>query len=212
MFVAAPMNSALSLRDLALDDAAGIDAVAAFLDGLGHEARLAETRAVGRDEQRRLYQKAATSKPLALVDFVPQTVASRIEVIHYGRNTLPLPGGLRHFQKRFSRPDTSETQLYGYNQSPFISTIGPGFFVAVSTAGRPEWEARGGVVVDYFQIPDGPVPAGWPPVIPNTQGLQRFVYHKTRDFMRRLSTHVTIGAAFKEEKALDHYFILCRQA
>ena len=65
MFVAAPMNSALSLRDLALDDAAGIDAVAAFLDGLGHEARLAETRAVGRDEQRRLYQKAATSKPLA---------------------------------------------------------------------------------------------------------------------------------------------------
>jgi hypothetical protein len=48
-------------------------------------------------------------------------------------------------------------------------------------------------------------------VIPNTQGLQRFVYHKTRDFMRRLSTHVTIGAAFKEEKAHDHYFILCRQ-
>jgi hypothetical protein len=80
------------------------------------------------------------------------------------------------------------------------------------TAGRPEWEARGAVVIDYFQIPDGPVPAGWPPVIPNTKGLQRFVYHRTRDFMRRVSTHVTIGAAFKEEKSLDHYFILCRQA
>ena len=84
--------------------------------------------------------------------------------------------------------------------------------MAVSTAGRPEWEARGAIVIDYFQIPDGPVPAGWPPVIPNSQGLQRFVYHHTRDFMRRVSTHVTIGAAFKEEKSLDHYFILCRQA
>jgi hypothetical protein len=98
MFPARPMNSALSLRDLALDDAAGIDAVGAFLDGLSHEARLAETRALGRDHQRRLYQKARAAKPLALVDFVPPAVGNRIEVIHHGRNTLPLPGGLRHFQ------------------------------------------------------------------------------------------------------------------
>ncbi|HMJ56465.1 MAG TPA: hypothetical protein VK540_30570 [Polyangiaceae bacterium] len=206
------MNTALTLRNLAVDDAAGVDAVAAFLDGLTHEARLAETRALGRDAQRQLYRKAAAAKPLALIDFVPQTVGNRVEVIHHGRNTLPLPGSLRHFQKRFSRPDASETQLYGYNASPFLTTVGPGFFVAVLTAGRPDWEARGAVVIDYFQIPDGPVPAGWPAVIPNTQGLQRFVYHRTRDFMRRVSTHVTIGAAFKEEKSLDHYFILCRQA
>ncbi|HMI84487.1 MAG TPA: hypothetical protein VK550_10360 [Polyangiaceae bacterium] len=206
------MNSVLSLRDLAFDDAASVDAIAAFLDGLTHEARIAETRALGRDAQRRLYRKAAASKPVTLIDFVPPTVANRVEVIHHGRNTLPLPGGLRHFQKRFSRPDSSDSRLFGYNESPFISTVGPGFFVAVPTAGRPEWEARGAIVVDYFQIPDGPVPAGWPPVIPNTQGLQKFVYHRTRDFMRRLSTHVTIGAAFKVEKSLDHYFILCRQA
>ncbi|MET0595183.1 MAG: hypothetical protein ABW133_20960 [Polyangiaceae bacterium] len=206
------MNSALSLRDLALDDAAKIDAIAAFLDGLTHDARLAETRALGRDAQRKLYKKAAAARPLTLVDFVPQNVPARTEVIHHGKNTLPLPGGLRHFQKRFARPDDSETRLFGYNQSPFISTVGPGFFVAVPTAGRAEWEARGAIVVDYFQIPDGAVPAGWPKVIPNTQGLQMFVYNKTRDFMRRVSTHVTIGAAYKEEKALDHYFILCRQA
>jgi hypothetical protein len=206
------MNSALSLRDLAFDEAAGVDAIAAFLDGLSHDARLAETRALNRDAQRNLYRKAASAKALTLLDFVPQTVPPRTEVIHHGRNTLPLPGGLRHFHKRFSRPDASETQLFGYNQSPFISTVGPGFFVAIMTAGRPEWESRGAVVIDYFQIPDGPVPAGWPPVIPNTQGLQRFVYHRTRDFMRRLSNHVTIGAAYKEEKSLDHYFILCRQA
>jgi hypothetical protein len=212
MVPAASMHSALSLHDLALDDAASMDAIAAFLDGLSHDARLSQTRALGRDAQRQLYRKAAAAKPLTLLDFVPQAVAPRTEVIHHGRNTLPLPGSLRHFQKRFSRPDSSDTQLYGFNMSPFLTTIGPGFFVAVATAGRPEWEARGAVVIDYFQIPDGPVPAGWPKVIPNTQGLQRFVYHRTRDFMRRVSTHVTIGAAFKEEKSLDHYFILCRQA
>ncbi len=195
-----------------MDDAASVDAIAAFLDGLTHEARLAQTRTLGRDAQRQLYRKAASAKPVSLVDFVPQAVASRTEVIHHGRNTLPLPGGLRHFQKRFSRPDSSDTRLFGYNESPFLTTVGPGFFVAVATAGRPEWEARGAIVIDYFQIPDGAVPAGWPPVIPNTQGLQKFVYHRTRDFMRRLSSHVTIGAAFKEEKSLDHYFILCRQA
>jgi uncharacterized protein (DUF1778 family) len=206
------MNNVLRLRDLAMDDAAGVESIATFLDGLTHDARLAETRTLGRDAQRHLYRKAAAAKGLALTDFVPQAVPPRTEVIHHGRNTLPLPGSLRHFQKRFARPDANDTQLFGYNQSPFITTVGPGFFVAVATAGRPEWEARGAIVIDYFQIPDGPVPAGWPPVIPNTQGLQRFVYHRTRDFMRRLSTHVTIGAAFKEEKALDHYFILCRQS
>src|SRR5687767_10622246 len=40
MVPTAPMHSALSLRDLALDDAASVDAVAAFLDGLSHDARL----------------------------------------------------------------------------------------------------------------------------------------------------------------------------
>jgi hypothetical protein len=206
------MSNGLTLRDLACDDSASVEAIATFLDGLPHEARLAQTRTLNRDAQRRLYQKAAGARPIALTDFVPQATSARVEVIHYGRNTLPLPGGLRLFQKRFSRAEDTETRLFGYNNSPFLSTVGPGFFVAVPTAGRPEWESRGAVVIDYFQIPDGPVPAGWPKVVPNTKGLQRFVYHRTRDFMRRVSTHVSIGAAFKEEKSLDHYFILCRQA
>jgi hypothetical protein len=120
-------------------------------------------------------------------------------------------GPLRLFQKRFSRPEDGSDRLFGYNESPFKTTIGPGFFVAIPTAGKPAWEERGAIVIDYFQIPDGPVPSGWPRVIPNTKGLQRFVYHRTRDYMRRVSAHVTIGAAFKEESSLDHYFILCRE-
>ncbi len=201
----------MSLRDLVRDDAP-LDAVAAHLDALSPDARLAETRALGRGEQRRLYRKAEGAAPLGLDDFVPAGVAPRVEVIHDGRNTLPLPGGLKLFQKRFCRPDDGGARLFGYNQSPFLGTIGPGFFVAVLTAGNAAWEARGAVVIDYFRVPDGPVAAGWPPVVPNTRGLQRFVYHRTRDFMRRVSKHVTIGAAYREEQALDHYFILCKKA
>ena len=48
-------------------------------------------------------------------------------------------------------------------------------------------------------------------VVPNDWRLQRFVYHQTRDFMRRVSRHVSIGAAFTRERPLDHYFVLCRR-
>lgn len=200
------------------DDSADIAAIAAHLDGLSAEDRLAETRTLGRNEQRRLYRAAERSAPLTLDHFVPAGTGPRVAVHHCGRNTLPLPSSLKLFEKRFARPEGGEAQrLFGYNQSPFIGSIGPGFFVAVPTARdagvpgwQPEWEARGAVVVDYFQIPDGPVPDGWPPVVPNTRGLQVFVYHHTRDFMRGVSTHVSIGAAYKVEKALNHYFILCR--
>ena len=199
----------MSLADRVKDE--NIESIGAYLDGLAHDERLAETRTLNREGQRRLYQKAEHARALSLDDFVSPSLPARKEVIHHGRNTLPLPGSLRLFQKRFCRPEEGEGRLFGYNQSPFISTVGPGFFVAIPTAGNREWEPRGAVVVDYFQVPDGPVADGWPPVIPNTKGLQRFVYHRTRDFMRRVSKHVTIGAAYKVESALDHYFILCRE-
>jgi hypothetical protein len=200
----------MSLRDLLRDDDARIGAVATYLDGLSHAERLAETRTLGRSEQRRLYRAAGVGD-LALDHFAGAGLAPRTEVIHHGRNTLPLPGPLKLFEKRFARPEGGGDRLFGYNQSPFLTVIGPGFFVAVPTAGNKAWEERGPVVIDYFQIPDGAVPEGWPRVVPNTRGLQVFVYNRTRDFMRRVSAHVTIGAAYKEETPLDHYFILCKQ-
>ena len=200
----------MSLRDRIHDDSS-IDAIGAYLDGLSAAERLAETRTLGRADQRRLYEKAASAAPLTLDDFVPAGTPPRTQIIHDGRNTLPLPASLRLFQKRFCRPESGEGRLFGYNQSPFLRTVGPGFFVAVPTAGNPTWEKRGAIVIDYFQVPDGPVVEGWPKVVPNTKGLQVFVYDKTRDFMRRVSKHVTVGTAYKVEKALDHYFMLCRQ-
>ena len=33
----------------------------------------------------------------------------------------------------------------------------------------------------------------------------------TRDFMRRVSAHVSIGKAYKDEKPMPAYFALCRE-
>jgi hypothetical protein len=38
-----------------------------------------------------------------------------------------------------------------------------------------------------------------------------FVYNNTRDFMRRVSQHVSIGTAYKGDKALGAWFVLCRE-
>jgi hypothetical protein len=157
------------------------------------------------------YEKAALGDPIVLGHIVCDA-GVREEVIHDGANTLPVPAPLRRFQKRFCWPaGDGRARLFGYNEGVTRRVIGPGFFVAVPTDGRPHWAARGPVVVDYFQVPDGEVAASWPKVVPNTKGLQRFVYDKTRDFMRRVSRHVSIGAAFRGERPLDHYFVLCRQ-
>ncbi len=65
-------------------------------------------------------------------------------------------------------------------------------------------------MADYFQTPDRTVAADWPKVAPNTQGLQRFVFHRPRDFLGKVPNGVSVGAAYKGEKALDPYFVLCR--
>jgi hypothetical protein len=201
------------LIDLIDDDHTGIDAIGAYLDGLDAKPRWLEVKQLDRDHQRTLYEKAAHAAAIDIGHFVG-AAPPRQEVIHDGVNTLPLPTSWQRFQKRFCRPDSNgaiQARLFGYNEGPSRRLIGPGFFVAIPTADRPQWSARGGVVVDYFQVPDGAVADGWPRIVANDWRLQRFVYHETRDFMRRVSRDVSIGAAFKREKPLDHYFVLCRR-
>jgi hypothetical protein len=189
-----------------------LDEIASWLDGLDHKARLDAAFALDRAGQRALFERASHAS-IDLDHFVPTRVGPAREVIHHGRNTLPLPASQKLFQKRFARPhaDDGVDGLYGYNEAPTRGLIGPGYFVAVPTAGNAEWEPRGAIVVDYFQVPAGGVPESWPKVVPNSQGLQMFVYNKTRDFMRKVSEHVSIGAAYKKEKALGHFFILVRE-
>lgn len=205
------MTVAARLQSLIRTEGTAIDVIAAFLDDLDHAGRIEATRSLGRADQRRLWKKAAQSRPLTMGDFVPPTVAPLTEVIHHGRNTLPLPPVFKNFEKRFCRPAAGGDRLFGYNEGATRPLIGPGYFVLIPTAGNSDWSVRGAVVVDYFQVPDAAVVDGWPPVIPNRQGVQRLVYFETRDFMRRVSTQVTVGAAYKRENALDHYFMLVRE-
>lgn len=193
-----------------LNQKAPIAEISAWLDELDTEARWAALAGTDRATQRALYQAAAASPLITIDHFVPKDRAPLTEVRHQGRNSLPLLPSWRFFAKCFTRPSEDSERLFGYNDSPTRGLIGPGFYVAHATAGNPAWESRGGVVVNYFLTPDGPVVEGWPEVVPNSQGLQMFVYKGTRDFMRGVSQHVSIGAAYKGEKALDHYFVLCR--
>lgn len=200
------MRAAELIRDPSTD----LATIAAHLDGLTPEARAAEVLGLDRATQRTLYEKAAAAAPLSFAHFVGDA-SPGVEVIHDGRNTLPLPAPLRRFQKRFCRPRDGSSRLFGYNEGPTRRLVGPGYFVAVATAGRPAWQTRGAIVIDYFQVPDGEVAPNWPAVVDNAWRLQRLVYHHTRDFMRGVSTHVSIGAAYKDERPLDHYFVLCRR-
>jgi hypothetical protein len=185
--------------------------VAAFLDALDHETRLAQVRRTPRKLQPKLWALAADAAPLSLEYFVPASVPDDTPVVHHGWNSLPIPAFGRRFQKPMARHRGRPDRLYGYNVSPFGPIIGPGYFLHTGTAHEPSWGGRGGTVVDYFQVPDHEVPAAWPRVVPNTRGLQMFVYARTRDFMRRVSQHVTIGAAYKTQEPMGAFFMLVRE-
>lgn len=200
----------MSLLALLDDHSIPITDIAAWLDALGHAERVRSLRGLDRKRQRALYTRASLAPALTLDHFAPKARSDRAEVRHGGRNTLPVPAAFRDFEKRFCRPTDGSARLFGYNEGASVKWFGPGYFVAKYTEGNPVWASRGEVVIDYYEVPDGPVADTWPRVVPNTEGLQRFVFHKTRDFMRRVSAHVSVGAAYRGERSLDHYFVLCR--
>jgi len=198
----------MSLTYLIHRPATSIQEIAEYLDRLSPDHRWHEVRQLGGSDQARLYELAESAPPITLEHFAPPDRPDLREVIHDGKNTLPV---FQTFQKRFTRPGDGSARLFGYNEGVTRALLGPGYFVVHSTAGNADWERRGAIVVDYFLGPDGPVAPGWPKVVPNSQGLQMLVYQGTRDFMRRVAKHVSIGAAYKGEKKLGAFFALCRQ-
>ncbi|MEW5852345.1 MAG: hypothetical protein AB2A00_26375 [Myxococcota bacterium] len=200
-----------TLSELLDSSTSTFEQVRTLLDGLDHAGRMSALSATNRAQQRRLYQLAERKVSLTLEDLVPSSRGAVTEVKHHGRNTLPLPRAFRFFQKPMCRPKDGSARLFGFNEGASRPIVGPGYFVAYRCTDKPEWAARGDVVVDYFQVPDVEVVPGWPTVVPNSKGLQMFVFKGTRDFLRGVSQHVTIGTAYKGEKALDHYFTLCRE-
>lgn len=175
--------------------------LAAYLDSLPSATRVAEARDLSAEEQAQLFEAAAGFRPVTLGDFVASDALPLAPVVHYGRNSLPM---FRLFEKRFCRPDTAQRELWGYNEQAWKSFTGPGYFVAKPASDRE-------VVIDYCEVPPRK-PAAWPPILPNSARLSRFIYNRTRDFMRGVSQHVTIGRATREGKPMDNWFVLCRQS
>ncbi len=191
-----------------LDASKSIQEIGAMLDDLDAAARWEQLNTLGRAHQRTLYDLAEHANPLTLDDFVPPELEPLTPVVHRGRNSLPLPG-LSLFSKIMTRQPSGD--IVGYNDSPVGFLVGPGYYTTVMT--KDEWADRGAVVVDYYQPPaEGPIPNGWPWLRANWVGIQVVVYFQTRDFMRKVSKHVTIGAAYKyDAMKMDQYFVLCRE-
>jgi hypothetical protein len=193
-----------------LDGEASPQAVAALLDGHSQADRYTAIQRCDLARLGRLWELAAENLPIDDAHFVGE--GGPLEpVAHDGWNSLPLPASARRFQKVFCRPTDGSRRIWGYNEGDARWLIGPGYFQLVPTEGEPEWAARGAWVVDYHRVPDGPVPEKWPKVVPNWWGLQLFVYNGTRDFMRRVSRHVSIGKPWARGMELPFVFALCRR-
>ena len=130
-------------------------------------------------------------------------MAPATEVINAGKNSLPV---FSHFEKRFCRTADNPDVLYGYNEGSTRKFVGPGYFVASVDA------ERGEVAVNYYHVPpeDAALPEAWPAIKPNEKGVQKFVYAKMIDYLRKVSDHVTIGRADRNGKTTNNYFLLCR--
>ncbi len=191
------------LKSLLSADPMDLAAVAAHLDGLEPTARVAAVRTITGKEQQTIWH-AAEGQGATLADLVPEDAGATVEVINFGKNSLPV---FTHFEKRMCRVPGEDDKLYGYNEGATRPFVGPGYFVA------HDFPERGEVGIDYMQVPpdDAPLPEGWPAIKPNESGVQRFVYAGMVDYMRKVSQTVTIGRAYKGgEKELPHTFLLCR--
>jgi hypothetical protein len=170
-----------------LDQRAPSREIAAFLDGLGPDARLREVLSITGSKVGRLYDAVADAEPLTLEEFLPaSTPGTRI---YEGRNSLPL---FSRFQKRFAR--VRDGVIVGYNHQTMSAVTGPGFFVVKPASGQGEHGKE--MFFDYTVDPPE-VPAGFPAFKPNGSGLSRLVYMNMIDYCRRVARGVVVGKAYK---------------
>jgi hypothetical protein len=178
--------------------------LAEVLDGLGHEGRVHATRTWDKNRQAAIYE-AAKGQPIDFDMLVPASIGPLVEVIHDLHNTLPL---FSNSEKRFCRlPKDAgeELELAGYNHASTNPFTGPGYF----GVRKGEGEHEGELAIDYTKLPKSK-PAGWPEIRPNEGGIGALVYGGMIDYMRKVSTHVSIGRAYKG-KAMSAWFTLVRK-
>ena len=192
-----------------LDRKPDLDTLAKTLDDRSPADLRREIERLDRAHLLQLWHLAQDADPIEFDHFVPPEAGDR-PVIHAGRNSIPIFPAYRRFEKHFARMSADSPTLVGFNECAARPLIGPGYFVFRRSDSDLQRE-RGAAYVDYLSLPDGPVPAGWPPVVPNEKGFQKFVYSGTQDFMRRVSSHVSIGMPFKGQRQLPFPFVLVRQ-
>ncbi len=186
-----------------LEPKVDLERLAAMLDTCGHWARVNAVRSLSNAQMKVLFEACAETGALTL-DYMVPTTEPLVEVIHHGKNGLP---AFNHFQKRFCRPDGEDSadQLWGYNHNPDfqMAVTGPGYYVSTLTE-------KSEVLVDYARIPPRK-PAAWPAIMGPKARAGFLVWDGMTDVLRKVSEHVTIGAASKNGKLMGQYFALCRE-
>lgn len=198
------MSSASDIVGLASSTTIDIDALGEAFDAASQSGRIEAIRSFSKKIQARLFD-AAEGRAVPIEHMVPEGKGPLEQVIHEGRNTLPM---FSNFQKRFCRPSPAEQpaereMCWGYNHQTMSPFTGPGYFISY------EDEESGEFWIDYRDIPPER-PDSWPKIISNKARLGRFVYHGMVDRLRRVSNHCTIGRAFKDGPT-DNWFVLVRR-
>ncbi len=174
------------------------------LDRMDPQSRLWTAMSITKEEQRALWEMFESDSSDA-AQFVPTGTDPLKEVIHHGKNTLP---AFNFFQKRFCLSDDGSGDLWGYNHGETAFATGPGYYVAHPTG--DEEKPPSGFVIDYTRLPKKK-PDSWPEILKNEAKLGRFVYSGMKDYMRKVSEHVSIGRAYKGGKPMNAWFLLCRE-
>ncbi len=184
---------------------ASLSQIADYLNSLGHRQRLAEIHQVDGPMQALLYEMAEGAACKLVGDFVPRDKLDQ-QVVHWGVNSLPVAS---RFQKMFYMSSNQPTfdVCPGYNEHRFRILTGPGYF----TAKDHLWQDTvSRVTIDYFDVPTQKLPQ-WPTILPQNVRLARFMYYQTRDWMWKVSDHISVGRAKKLDDWLDSWFVLCRE-
>ena len=179
-----------------------IDELGQAFEEASPEQRLELIYSLNKRDQIKLWN-AAEGRAVDLQHLVPAGIQSGVEVIHSGKNSLPL---FSRFEKRFMRPEGDLERLFGYNEGSARKFVGPGYFVA------HHYDEEGTVGVDYYQIPpdDATLADGWPAMKTNDGGISNLVYGKMIDYLRKISDHLCVGRAEKKGKITNNFFVLCR--
>lgn len=178
-------------------------ALAAHLDALTETQRVAEAIALNGDEQAKLFEVVQGARRFTLDELAPSSAPALRGVTHEGRNSML---AFTRFAKVFAVPDDvsrATGERWGFNRtSRFVTTtVGPGYFVTVQQGDE--------VLVDYTRLPPRPL-IDAPAILDNASRFSFFVYNRTRDVVRGVSKHVSIGRASRNGKQLDNWFVLCR--